>query len=128
MIRQRMQKALESSLCPTQFGFRPQKSTSHAIYVIRRIQDFAEIKGTKLSMAMLDWEKAFDKIQHDKLIIALERMGFSHHYCEVRRDCYSKPTFYIKDLFGTSDYEINIGDSARLPRIPVFVHLSNELY
>ena len=44
MIRQRMQNAIESHLSNTQYGFRPQRSTSHAIYVIRRIQDFAEQK------------------------------------------------------------------------------------
>ena len=61
MLRQRMQRAVESNLCKTQYGFRPQKSTSHAIYIIRRIQDYAEMKGAKLSMAMLDWEKHLTK-------------------------------------------------------------------
>ena len=44
--------------------------------MIRRIQDYTESKGTRLSLALLDWEKAFDKIQHDKLILALQRDGF----------------------------------------------------
>ena len=105
MLRQRMQRAVECNLCKTQYGFRPQKSTSHAIYIIRRIQDYAEMKGAKLSMAMLDWEKAFDKIQHDKLILTLKRLGFSQHYCDVIQDCYSKPTFFVKDAFGMSDYK-----------------------
>ena len=72
MIRQRMQVAIDNSLSDTQYGFRPQRSTSHAIYVIRRIQDFAEAKGTQLSLALLDWEKAFDKVQHDRFIFALK--------------------------------------------------------
>ena len=46
-----------------QNGFRPQKSTSHAI---RKSKGHYSI-----------WEKAFDKIQHDKLIVALHRLGFS---------------------------------------------------
>ena len=62
MIRQRMQKVIEESLCNSQYGFRPQRSTSHALYIIRRIQDFAEIKGTKLSMAMLDREKTLTNL------------------------------------------------------------------
>ena len=57
----------------TQHGFRPERSTSHSIYVIRRIQDFAEAKGTQLSLALLDGEKAFDKVQHDRLIFALKK-------------------------------------------------------
>ena len=43
---------------------------------IRRIQYFSESTGAKLSLAMLDWEKAFDRIQHDKLLVALRRLGF----------------------------------------------------
>ena len=100
-----MQHAIENRLCKAQYGFRRQKSTSHAIYIIRRIQDYAEIKGAKLSMAMPDWEKAFVKIQHDKLILSLKRMGFSNHYCDVVKDCYSysKPPFFVKDAFGMFD-------------------------
>ena len=102
MIRTRMQNSIEHLLTRTQYGFRPSKSTSHAIYLIRRIQDFAESKAAKLSIALLDWEKAFDKIQHDKLLVALSRLGFSQHYIDVIADCYRKPTFYVKDDFATS--------------------------
>ena len=75
MIRQRMQNAINDALSNTQYGFRPQRSTSHAIYIIRRLQDYAESKGARLSLALLDWEKAFDKVQQDKLIVALQKMG-----------------------------------------------------
>ena len=51
---------------------------------------------TKLSLALLDWEKAFDKTQHDKLTLALGRMGFSQHYRDVINDCYQNPTFFCK--------------------------------
>ena len=47
----------ETLLSKTQYGFRPNRSTSHAIYVLRRIQDYSEIKGANLSIAFLDWEK-----------------------------------------------------------------------
>ena len=119
---------LKLPLCPTQYGFRPQKSTSHAIYIIRRIQDFAEMKGAKLSMAMLDWEKAFDKIQHSKLIVALEQMGFSKHYCDVIRNCYSKSTFFVKDMFGTSTLKkTKFRDPTRLPFIPLLIYHCDDM-
>ena len=102
LIRVRMQEALEETKCKTQYGFRPKRSTAHAIYVIRRVQDYAELKGAKLSMALLDWEKAFDKVQHDKLYIALERLGFSKQYVDVIKNCYNKPSFYVKDDYGCS--------------------------
>ena len=102
MIRQRMQNAINDALSNTQYGFRPQTSTSHAIYIIRRLQDYAESKGALLSLALLDWEKAFDKVQHDKLIVSLQKIGFSQHYCDIIQDCYKKPTFFVKDAFGSS--------------------------
>ena len=103
MIRSRMHEAVSHHITKTQYGFRPGMSTSQAIYIIRRIQDFAEGKSTKLSLALLDWEKAFDRIQHDKLIISLERLGFDPQYLDVINDCYRKPTFYVKDEFGSSE-------------------------
>ena len=54
-------------------------------------------------MALLDWEKAFDKVQHDKLYIAMERLGFSQHYVDVIRNCYSNPIFYVRNGYGHSD-------------------------
>ena len=96
-------EATEDLVSQTQYGFMPNRSTSHAIYILRRIQDYAEIKGAQLSIAFLDWEKAFDKIQHDKLIIALQRLGFSDQYTDVIADCYSQPQFYVKDEFSCSD-------------------------
>ena len=99
MIRSRMHAAVSHETTKTQYGFRPGMSTSHAIYIIRRVQDFAESKSSKLSLALLDWEKAFDKIQHDKLILALERLGFHSQYLDVIQDCYRKPTFYVKEQY-----------------------------
>ena len=35
----------------------PAKSTAHAIYIIRRIQDFAGTNGQPLFMTLLHWGK-----------------------------------------------------------------------
>ena len=59
LIRQRLQALTEKHLSPTQYGFRPAKSTAHAIYVVRRIQEYAESTGNELYMTLLDWEKNF---------------------------------------------------------------------
>ena len=42
-------------------------------------------------LAFLDWEKAFEKIQHDKPIIALDRLDFSPHYTDCIAGCFAKP-------------------------------------
>ncbi len=101
MIRERIQEGIEKQVCKTQYGFRPKRSTSHAIYLIRRIQDYGEIKGAPLCMALLDWEKAFDKIIHDRMFDALRRLNIDEHIITVIRNCYKKkPKFFVRDEYG----------------------------
>ena len=53
-------------------------------------------------MTLLDWEKAFDKVDHDTLGYALERMGIDQKNINALRDGYDKATFYVEDDFSTS--------------------------
>ena len=62
MIKNRLSVSLEPWIQKTQYGFRPQKSTSQALFLARRLLDIAERQGTNMTLVLLDWEKAFDKI------------------------------------------------------------------
>ena len=42
LSRTRTQEEVEKTISGTQYGFRPAKNTAHAIFIIRRIQDFVE--------------------------------------------------------------------------------------
>ena len=61
----------------TQYGFRKAHSTTDAIYIARRIQDFAEEGQDNVLMTLLDWEKAFDKVDQLKLIEAFKKIKYS---------------------------------------------------
>ena len=98
MIRNRMQDVLEEHLCDTQYGFRPFRSTSQAIYLTRRLQDIYEQKGTNMIITFLDWEKAFDKVQHCLLWAALRRLGIHYAFVEVLQDCYAKAFFFVENM------------------------------
>ena len=50
----------------------------------------------------LDSEKAFDKVQHCRLWIALRRLGIHDAFVEVLKDCYVKASFFVEDEYGTS--------------------------
>ena len=84
------------------------KSTAHAIYVIRRIQAFAESTGEPLFLALLDWEKAFDKVDHGTLLDALRRLDIHEHVIKALEDGYQKATFFTK--------ETNLGNQKRKPK------------
>merc|ERR1712115_74969 len=92
----------EDIVSQAQYGFRPAKSTAHAIYIIRRIQDYAEKTGGALYMTLLDWEKAFDKVDHNALCQAMQRMGIDDKIINALRDGYEKATFFTEDDFGKS--------------------------
>ena len=66
MVKERLDKGLDSWLMNTQYGFRKKKSTAQAIYLARRLQDIAEKTNARSTLILLDWEKAFDKVSQEK--------------------------------------------------------------
>ena len=61
IIHKRISETIDAHITKTQYGFRKSRSTSHALYLARRIQDLAEQSGENIVLVLLDWEKAFDK-------------------------------------------------------------------
>ena len=96
------QAEVETEVTKTQYGFRPAKSTAHAICVTRRMQDFAEKSNQPLYMTLLDWEKSFDEIDNKCLAAALERLGIDNAVIETLSDGYKKATFFVEDDFRKS--------------------------
>ena len=71
----RIKNQIEPHLQETQYGFRKHRSTGDAIHAIRRLMDYAEITGKEAFFLFLDWEKAFDKVDHNILISKLYALG-----------------------------------------------------
>ena len=57
--------------------------------------------GTKTLLALLDWEKAFDRITHDGLFYALERMRIEPKTIHIIKALYANPQFRV-DVDGTT--------------------------
>lgn len=74
IIQVKLANGLDDSLWETQFGFRKKRNPAQPLFVTRRLQDHAECTGDKLFMVFLDWEKAFDKNDQEKLIEVMERL------------------------------------------------------
>ena len=51
-------------------------------------------------MVFLDWHMAFDKVDHDSMLIALRRFGVHQHYIDIIKDIYTDPTFYTVGMNG----------------------------
>ena len=62
IIQKRLAKTLDEQLSQTQYGFRKDKSTGDAIQLVRRVTEYGQGTYNKLHLVLLDWEKAFDRV------------------------------------------------------------------
>jgi hypothetical protein len=95
VIKKRLEEVVEERLMSTQFGFRKKKSTKHAIFIARRIQEFAERAGLPGTLVLLDWEKAFDKVDHIMLLDAIKSYNVPDELMELLESVYNAaPEFF----------------------------------
>ena len=105
-IKIRLEEGLEEKIANTQFGFRKGKSTTHAMFVARRIQEYAERAGLPGTMIFLDWEKAFDKIRHDWLLEVLDSYQIPSKIRNFVSKLYERPRFKVEVEGRESDWMV----------------------
>ncbi len=105
LIQKRLAEAIDEDIDKCQYGFRKGRSTATAVACIRRIIDRAEASKTPLSVTFLDWEKAFDRIEQDKLIEALERMDIPEQFLKAIKSLYQNPQFSVKGKGNNSQWK-----------------------
>ena len=60
------------------------------------MQEYAERAGQKGVMILLDWEKAFDKIEHEWLFRTLDYFEVPEEISDIVKKLYEKPQFYVE--------------------------------
>ena len=76
LIANRLNNAVGPYLRKSQYGFRNRRSTPHPMHVVRRtIQAFFHKTDTDLNLSLMDWSKAFDRVDTDALTDALIAFG-----------------------------------------------------
>ena len=93
LLQKRLAADHDHNIRQTQFGFRARKSTADPTFILRRLQDYSAKTGQPIHVLFLDWKQAFDKVNHQSLIIALRKLGVHPHYLEILQDLYSSPEF-----------------------------------
>ena len=89
---------MEDRLRDSAFGFRAHRSTADAIFIAKRLVEVAlSAKKSKLSILLLDWAKAFDKISPSAMLSALQRFGITAPFIDMITAIYSDRTFQVKD-------------------------------
>ena len=69
----------------------------------------------------LDWKQAFDSIDHNAMLVALERFGISAAALKVMQGIYSNPTFETTSSMGekAEGVEAPVSDRAALS-VPIY--------
>lgn len=104
LLHQRLlNNRVDAKIGSTQYGFRPRRSSTDALMIIRRIIDAAyDNKRDGLFMVFLDWAKAFDRIKPESLLKALCRFGFSTKMVKMIGSIYCERQFFVQDQNGNS--------------------------
>ena len=99
MLLRRLQAGgAEQRIRQSQYGFRPKRGTTDAIFLARRLIDAAlDQKDGKLLLLMLDWQKAFDRVKPAALTIALSRFGVPPDFVNMVSAIYSSRAFIVRD-------------------------------
>ena len=88
----------ETRLTSTQFGFRRARGTADALFAVRRHLDLALAqRNGSTALLALDWKKAFDSINVDALICALDRFGLPAKMVRVIACIYARRLFVVRD-------------------------------
>ena len=66
-----------------QFGFRPGRGTTDAIFILRQVQESFLAKKKDLWLAFVDLEKAFDRVPREVVWWALRRMDVPEGLLQV---------------------------------------------
>ena len=100
MLQARLAQEHDSHLRDTQFGFRARKGTRHPLFILRRAMGWSEATGQPMHHMFLDWKQAFDSIDHNSMLVALERFGISATALKIIRGMYKDPTFETTSSMG----------------------------
>lgn len=96
IILSRIAKKLDEQQPREQGGFRTGYSTIDHIHVIKQLIEKCQEYNHPLYMAFVDYNKAFDSLEHENIWEALKNQGVEKKYIRIIKNVYSNCTARIK--------------------------------
>ena len=87
-----------------QAGFRKGRGPREQIVNIHWIMEKAREFQKNIYLCFIDYAKAFDCVDHDKLWKALREMGIPDHLTCLLRNLYASQEATVRTLYGTTDW------------------------
>ena len=93
-----------------QFGFMPGKGTTHALFILRRMQKEFCGREKKLCMCFVDLEKAFDRVLRKVMEWALRKKGLAEVLVQAVMSLYEGSRMKVRVGSGTSEeFGVRVG-------------------
>lgn len=112
IIVERIKQYIHREIPPEQAGFVEGRGTRDQIANIRNIMEKAMEFNFPVYMCFIDYSKAFDTVQHQKLWMSLVSMGFPKHVVELLRTLYAHQESVVRTACGDSAW-FNIEQGVR---------------
>ena len=104
ILQARLQQYLNCELPDVQAGFRKGRGTRDQIaniyWIIEKAQEFQK----NIYFCFIDYAKAFDCVDHNKLWKILQEMGMPNHCTCLLRNLYAGQEAIVRTEHGTADW------------------------
>ena len=88
IIKERITPLIDNHMTDSQFGFRKSKGTLDAIFVLRMVGERMIQHQRESYITFIDYTKAFDRVNHEKLIKLLKDIGIPFHKTRLIANMY----------------------------------------
>ena len=104
ILQARLQQYMNCELPDVQAGFRKGRGTRYQIANIHWIMEKAREVQKNISFCFIDYAKAFDCVDHNKLWKILQEMEIPHHLTYLLRNLNAGQEATVQTRHGTTDW------------------------
>jgi len=112
IIHNRIEGYMEKEIPDNQAGFRRKRGTRDQISNLRRIIETAKEYNEEVYLCFIDYSKAFDCVNHEKLWNTLRQMSIPEHYIQLLKSLYDNGIATVRTEFGETE-PLKIGKGVR---------------
>ena len=109
ILQARLQQYMKQELSDVQAGFRKGRGardqTANICWIMEKAREFQK----SIEFCFIDYAKAFDCVDHNKLWKILQEMGISNHLISLLRNLYAGQEATVRTGHGTTDDWFQIG-------------------